>query len=75
MPACRRAGKDSQPIALRKNVPFFEAFLKAGVQLSLFWNFSLRGNIEQSCTPTERGPYIFELIREYKQKDAAMHGE
>ena len=56
-------------------VPFFEAFLKAGVQLSLFWNFSLRGNIEQSCTPTERGPYIFELIREYKQKDAAMHGE
>ena len=56
-------------------VPFFEAFLKAGVQLSLFWNFSLRGNIEQSCTPTERGPYIFELIREYKQKDAALHGE
>ena len=30
---------------------------------------------EQSCTPTERGPYIFELIREYKQKDAALHGE
>ena len=56
-------------------IPFFEAFLKAGVQLSLFWNFSLRGNIEQSCTPTERGPYIFELIREYKQKDAALHGE
>lgn len=48
---------------------FYEAFRDAGVQLSLIWNFSLRGGIEHSFTAdSPRGVYLFRLIREYDGK-------
>ncbi len=48
---------------------FYDAFLRAGVPLSLVWNFSMKGNIEHSFTAeSDRGKYIFALIREYNEK-------
>ena len=48
---------------------YYDAFLRAGVPLSLVWNFSNKGNIEYSFTAeSERGKYIFALIREYNEK-------
>lgn len=47
---------------------FYDAFLRAGVPLSLVWNFSIKGNIEHSFTAeSDRGKYIFALIREYNE--------
>lgn len=54
---------------------YYDAFLHAGVQLSLIWNFALRGNVEHSFTATEpRGRYLFGLIREYNEKYASESG-
>ena len=48
---------------------FYDAFPRAGVPLSLVWNFSMKGNIEYSFTAeSDRGKYIFALIREYNEK-------
>ena len=48
---------------------FYDAFLRAGVPLSLVWNFSMKGNIEHRFTAeSDRGKYIFALIREYNEK-------
>lgn len=52
---------------------FYDAFLRAGVPLSLVWNFSMKGNIEHSFTAeSDRGKYIFALIREYNEKLKAV---
>ena len=52
---------------------FYDAFLRAGVPLSLVWNFSMKGNIEHSFTAeSDRGKYIFALIRGYNEKLKAV---
>ena len=55
---------------------YYDAFLDAGVQLTLLWNFALRGDVEHSFTATEpRGQYLFGLIREYNEKYARETGK
>ncbi len=54
---------------------YYDALLRAGVQLSLVWNFSLLGNIEHSFTAdSDRGVLLFDHIRRYNARFREIYG-